>query len=220
MGPDGEDALFAFLQQKLQDWQSALNGYKPLADTGTYPGKEEIADGLLLVKKLLGLVTPATTSSSSSIARKRRCSTSLINSLILKQFYQSRSQPGKSCARRMTAFNSTVWSWNATRRRDERSHACGEILNAPSPYGLIREADGLITTVDTVNTVLVNERRQRAAAQIDEHLATLQQDIATAKGDRASRLRVCDRSKRCVGKSKRREPCSYHPGGNRGAARV
>ena len=43
MGPDGEDGLFAFLQGKLKDWQASLNSYKPLAETGNYPGKEEIA---------------------------------------------------------------------------------------------------------------------------------------------------------------------------------
>ena len=53
MGPDGEDGLFTFLQRKLKDWQTCLNGYKPLADTGNYPGKEEITDGLTLINKLL-----------------------------------------------------------------------------------------------------------------------------------------------------------------------
>ena len=37
MGPDGEDGLFTFLQNKLKGWQTALNGYKPLADTGELP---------------------------------------------------------------------------------------------------------------------------------------------------------------------------------------
>src|SRR3954468_21759218 len=54
MGPDGEDALFAHLQAKLKGWQTSLMGYNPLADTGNYPGKGEIADGLLVIKKLLG----------------------------------------------------------------------------------------------------------------------------------------------------------------------
>ena len=45
MGPDGEDALFAFLKGKLQGWQTALIGYKPLADTGDYPGMDEITTG-------------------------------------------------------------------------------------------------------------------------------------------------------------------------------
>jgi hypothetical protein len=53
MGPDGEDALFAFLQNKLKSWQSSLMSYRPLAETGDYPGRDQIADGLLAVKKLL-----------------------------------------------------------------------------------------------------------------------------------------------------------------------
>jgi hypothetical protein len=53
MGPDGEDAIFVFLQNKLKGWQTSLISYKPLADTGSYPGSAEIASGLALVKKLL-----------------------------------------------------------------------------------------------------------------------------------------------------------------------
>ena len=52
-GPDGEDALFAFLQDKFGAWQTNLIGYKTLADTGDYPGGEEITDGLALIGKLL-----------------------------------------------------------------------------------------------------------------------------------------------------------------------
>jgi hypothetical protein len=55
MGPDGEDGLTTFLQTKLKGWQSALNSYKPLAETGNYPGREEINDGLVKINSLLGL---------------------------------------------------------------------------------------------------------------------------------------------------------------------
>ena len=46
MGPDGEDGLTTYLQTKLKGWQSSLNGYKQLADTGNYPGGDEITQGL------------------------------------------------------------------------------------------------------------------------------------------------------------------------------
>ena len=35
----------------------------------------------------------------------------------------------------------------------------GEILKAPSPYGMLHEVDGLIHTVEAVNSALVSERR-------------------------------------------------------------
>jgi hypothetical protein len=43
-----------------------------------------------------------------------------------------------------------------------------EILNAKAPYGLIKDAEGLIKTVDEVNTVLVSAKRAEAVAEIDK----------------------------------------------------
>ena len=53
MGPDGEDALYAFLRTRLEGWRSHLSHYKTLADTGQYPGQADINDGLTLIKALL-----------------------------------------------------------------------------------------------------------------------------------------------------------------------
>ena len=54
MGPDGEDALVTFLQTKLEGWQDASDRLQALADTGNYPGKDEINDGLTLIKSAAG----------------------------------------------------------------------------------------------------------------------------------------------------------------------
>jgi hypothetical protein len=53
MGPDGEDALFSFLQAKLKGWHVTLSGFRQLADTGSYPGSTEIAEALTLIGPLL-----------------------------------------------------------------------------------------------------------------------------------------------------------------------
>src|SRR5207253_5627522 len=46
-----------------------------------------------------------------------------------------------------------------------------EILLAKSPYGLIKEAEGLIQTVDAVNLALLASRRQQAIAKVDSYIA-------------------------------------------------
>ena len=56
MGPDGEDPLTTFLQTRIKRWQSSLNGFKQLADTNDYPGKEEITQGLTLINPLLSVI--------------------------------------------------------------------------------------------------------------------------------------------------------------------
>ena len=52
-----------------------------------------------------------------------------------------------------------------------------DILVAPSPYGLIKEAEGLIDTVNAVNSALVAERRTQMIEKIDAHIAALTKDI-------------------------------------------
>ena len=53
MGPDGEDGLCDYLQTRLKSWHSTLNGFKQLADTGNYPGRDEITQGLALINPLI-----------------------------------------------------------------------------------------------------------------------------------------------------------------------
>ena len=65
-----------------------------------------------------------------------------------------------------------------------------EILKAPSPYSLIKETEGLIATVSTVNSALVTVARQQTMTRIDGHLATVTKDIEVAKGDAGLRA-IC-----------------------------
>ena len=58
-----------------------------------------------------------------------------------------------------------------------------DILTAPDPYKLIKEAESLISTVNAVNAGLLNEARNQAAQKIDGHVATLAADIDAAEGD-------------------------------------
>jgi exonuclease VII small subunit len=57
-----------------------------------------------------------------------------------------------------------------------------EILSAPRPYELIKEADNLISSVSAVNLSLLNERRAEVIAKIDSHIAALDKDLAIAQG--------------------------------------
>ncbi len=54
LGPASEDALFEFLQERLASWQGELSGFQSLAETGDYPGREEIVQALQLLRPLVG----------------------------------------------------------------------------------------------------------------------------------------------------------------------
>ncbi len=182
MGPDGEDGLMAFLQNRLTDWRTSLQRFKQLADTKLYPGGEEIEKGLTLISPLL-----ADKESRKFIERFNRLKEDLCDLgddfHDLEHFY-NRQMP--TWERLRKAFN----TFQLNRLEIEKDAAAGpafrrmdEILTAPSPYDLIKEADGLIGKVGGFNESLVKDRRLHVLTKIDAHIETIERDIVTAHGD-------------------------------------
>lgn len=186
MGPDGEDPLTAFLQNKLKGWQSALTSFKPLAETGQYPGKDEIADGLILIRKLL-----ACDGSNRFIKQFNDEKAPLLDLADafgdLEHFYERQRPTWEALRKACERFGLNRLELDRDAQAGPALKRMHEILAAPSPYGLLKDAQDLITTVGTVNTGLVTDRRQQAMARIDGHVDTLSKDIEAAKGDAALR---------------------------------
>lgn len=182
MGPDTEDGLYAFVRGKLEAWQSALTGFKSLADTGDYPGKAEIDAGVGTIKSVL-----ATTESNKFLerfnARKSDLEELGANYHDLSPFYGSQKPTWEKlrAAYNRFALNSTELE------RDEKASAAlrrmREILSAPAPYALIHEADGLIRTVSDVNTSLVSAGRDAVFEKIDQQVVLIQKDLNDADAD-------------------------------------
>jgi hypothetical protein len=182
MGPDGEDALFAFLQNKLKSWQSSLISYKPLAETGDYPGRDQIADGLLAVKKLL-----ASDNSYKFIQQLTEQKNELLDYADhftnLEQFYEHQKPTWERLRKAYDRFQRNRLELERDAKAGVALKRMQQILNASSSYSLIKETEGLITTVSAVNNALVAAARQQALAKIDGHLVTVTRDIEAAKED-------------------------------------
>ena len=182
MGPDGEDGLMAFLQERLRSWQLALGGYKQLAETGNYPGGDEITQALALIGPLL-----ADKESTRFIERLN----SLKNDLLdladqyhdLDHFYTHQRPTWENLRKASERFGLNKLELERDAQAGPALGRMQEILAAPSPYGLIKDADALINTVQAVNSALLDQRRQEVLAKIDEHVAALNHDIAAAEGD-------------------------------------
>ncbi|MDP3597519.1 MAG: BREX system P-loop protein BrxC, partial [Nitrospirota bacterium] len=182
MGPDGEDALFAFLQNKLKGWQSSLMSYKPLADIGDYPGKEQIADGIVYVKKLL-----TCDNSYKFIQQLNEQKNDLLdlaeNFTHLEQFYEHQKPTWEKLRKAYDRFQRNHLELERHIQARIALKRMQEILKAPSPYSLIQETEGLIASISTVNSAFVTAARQQAMTKINGHLATVTKDIEAAKGD-------------------------------------
>ena len=186
MGPDGEDGLMSFLQNKLRGWQRALQSYQPLADTGNYPGKDEITQGLELISPLL-----ADQESRKFIERFNILKNELLDLVDpyhdLQHFYNHQKPAWEKLRKAHTAFQLNRLELEKDSQAGLALKRMQDILAAASPYGLIKEADALISTVEGVNAALLSGRRTQALAKIDAHLATLDRDLAAARGDSSLR---------------------------------
>ena len=182
MGPEGEEALFEFLNGQLEGWREKLSQYRALADTGSYPGVADIADGLSLLKKLV-----APEDSNRFLAQVNEYESDLRDLAggfhDLNHFYEHQRPMWDKLLTASVKFKLNQMELE----RDESAGAAlrrmGEILSAPSPYGLIKEAEGLIRTVSEVNEGLLSERRVQALATIAEQTASVSGEVSTLGGN-------------------------------------
>jgi hypothetical protein len=176
MGPEGEDALFTFLKGKLQDWQIALLGYKPLAETGDYPGLDEIKDGLTVAKKLLA------DNDSYKFIEHFNANKDDLKDLgddfhDLEHFYEHQKPTWDALRKACARFQPNRQELSHDSQAGPAWCRMGEILKAPAPYGMLHEVDGLIRTVEAVSTSLVSERRGEALAKIDDFLTIVSEEL-------------------------------------------
>jgi len=208
MGPDGEDGLMAFLQGKLRGWQSNLQGYKQLADTGNYPGKEEITHGVTLIGPLL-----SDRESKKFIERFNTLKKGLLDLADqyhdLEHFYEHQKLAWEKLRKAHAAFQLNRLELEKDAQAGPALRRIREILAAPSPYGLIKDADPLINTVQAVNASLLATRRSQALDKVDQHIATLAKDIAAAEGD-ASLRTACLRPLESLREQVQREESLAH----------
>jgi hypothetical protein len=182
MGPEGEEALFNFLKGKLEIWQKRLEQHKSLADTGHYPGADAITDTITAIRPLIG-----ERESFKFIERFNALKNDLPkiaeNFQNIDHFY-TRQCPAWERLRQANAR----FELNALElQRDEKAAAAlkriKEILTSKSPYGVIKEADGLIQTVEAVNKTLVQRRRDEALKTVGQRQTDLRRELDGVKAD-------------------------------------
>ena len=182
MGPESEDALFDFLKGRLEGWREKLSQYRALADTGSYPGSADIAESLSLLKML---VAPG--DSNRFLAQINEHESDLRDLAErfhdLDHFYEHQRPMWDKLRTASGRFKLNQMELDRDDSAGPALRRMSEILSAPNPYGLLKEAEGLIRTVSEVNEELLSERRTRAIATITEQTASVSAEVSTAGGD-------------------------------------
>ncbi len=182
MGPESEEGLFTFLREKLKKWSADLQSYKPLADTGNYPGQDEISDGLRTVTKLL-----VEDNSFKFIERFNALKSELLKLADdfhdLKNFYDHQKPAWEKLRKASERFQLNRLELERDTKAAPALKRIHDILSAPSPYNLIKEGDELIQTVNGVNDALVSTRRAEALKAIDAQIAEVGRELEAVTAD-------------------------------------
>ncbi len=180
IAPDGEDELDAFLRESLEGWRSNLGQYKTLADTGDYPGGQEIADALGVIAKLL-----AEKESFALIGKFLEREDDLLDLSDdvheLENFYETQRPTWEKLRKAYARFQlNRTWL-----DKDETASAAlkrmKDILDAPAPYGMVKDAESLIRTAEGIDTALVTKRRSHVLERIDAHIAKIESELDAAE---------------------------------------
>jgi hypothetical protein len=184
MGPEGEDALFKFLKGKLEIWQKSLEKHKPLADTGSYPGADDIAGTLTAIRPLI-----SETESFKFIERFNALQNDLPQLAEhfqnIDHFYTQQRPAWERLHKANERFKLNALELQRVEKAAAALKRIREILNSKSPYSFIKEADGLIQTVEAVNQGLVKQRRDAALKTIGQRETALQHELDAVHADDA-----------------------------------
>ena len=182
MGPEGEEALFEFLRGSLAEWMDKLSRCRALAETGSYPGTGEIADGLSLLQTLA-----APTDSNKFLEQFNARGSDLRNLADvfheLDHFYEYQRPIWDRLRAASSKFKLNQMELDRDQSAGPALLRINEILATPRPYGLVKETEGLIRTVRDVNEGLLSARRAQALRAIAEQTDSVSEEVSKASGD-------------------------------------
>ena len=182
MGPDGEEPLFLYLQQSARQWHEQLKSFKPLADTGNYPGKTTIDQSIKLLDQCLH-----EKDSYSFIENFNALKNQLLDLSDdyhdLHSFYQNQQSTWKKLT---DAYQLALQNRHSLDKNPDAVNALTQIeniLQAEEPYGLISQADHLITQINAINKQLIDEKRQNAVSFLNTQIEQVQKELLSIQAD-------------------------------------
>lgn len=170
VAPDEEDALVAAYRVNLELWKRDLEKCQSQAEMKYYPGGPVIAAGLTRINRQLAIRDPFEFLASVLADKDAWLNLSEEVHDVLG-FY--RTQIG-TWRRMLDALNGFSDNYDALLRDTSAASALHELeairANA-EPYGQVSRIEGLIASVESVNSRLAQEKREKALLLVDAKIA-------------------------------------------------
>lgn len=179
--PATEKELHEQALQLLKGMLSKLKDFKAKSTTGKFPGKNEIEDGILCLSALV----------------EQQGSYKFINEFLrqgsdleqfeedfeeLEVFYEKQFSTWQSLANALTIeFAKNRHLLKTSELANTALEKLEAIYNDARPYGKIRQVQGLIETITSVNDEMLVTCRKKVASKLEAAIADVQQHITESK---------------------------------------
>lgn len=176
IAPDGEDAFDQFARAELQSWNTDVSAYKALADTGKYPGSATILEVQQFAKRLLA--ENDSYSMVSEILERKEGMLEVAEDLQeLRNFYDNQRTAWEKLQKAYDRFKLNE-SWLVKEQGGAAAlKRMQEILDAPSPYGIIKDADKLIGDTEAINKGLVDKASKNSKSRVEHRINQINDEL-------------------------------------------
>jgi len=182
IAPDGQDQLARFLRNGLDGWIKMLEKFKPLADTGNYPGKKEIDDCMTTANTLLKIHDSYELVKAFNDKKEDLKDTS-DDLYELNDFYTNQKNTWETLRNAMDRFKPNRSSLEKDVDAHKAMQRMSQILSAPSPYGMLKDVNDLVSIVEIVNNALIDNRRETAAQELENKISQISTLLKGHKAD-------------------------------------
>lgn len=182
-----EDELAKFVRELVKNWQEDLREWRTRAESGEFPGFNQIKNALELANNQNGIADTFE---------------------FFRQFNERGEdwiEASEDYAKLQDFYKNQIEIWRRLRSKlngsykDNRSQLdlnadaraallrMEEILSAAEPYAMIREIDNLIAIVEEANSQILNQRREQAVGSIETRITQLKSELDSINADGETR---------------------------------
>ncbi len=174
IGPEGQEPLVQFLRSGLNSWKQKLESYKPMADTGNYPGKEDVDHALSDVNSLLK-IQDGYEFVSHLIQNKDQLLDRSEDLHDLQDFFTNQIQIWEELRRAMDRFRPNRNILEKYQEAARSLEKIQEMLQAERPYSMLKDARKHISLLEEINNSVLEEERTAAVPRVEQTISELKQ---------------------------------------------
>lgn len=189
IAPDGQDNLSKYIRDGLNGWIKRLGQFKPLADTGHYPGKKEIDDCLETAGKIVSIHDSYELIKAFN-DNKSDLEDAFDDISSLKDFYDNQKQTWETLRKAMEKFKVNRTALEKNPDADKALNKMEQILSAPNPYKMLKDVNGLISSVQAVNQAMISKNCETAVKEVDEKIKSITSLLNQNKADDSMKNRI------------------------------